>query len=291
MSIKLGRYDVAYHGDPEAYVRTYVEGGYKAIYMPPLSPADGVEIKALAKAAADHHLVIGEAGAWKNLIAFDEPTRAANLRYACEVLAVADELGVVACVAFHGTVGHAADPWQLSDNYDYGPHPGNRGEAGFQRAVETARYVIDTVKPRRTRFSLEMVPWLVTGTPEGYLRLIEAIDRPQFGAHIDAANMIVSPSLYFDTPGMLRHGFELLGRYVVSAHAKDIVMKGGPGRISFHMDEVVPGDGMLDYRAYLRELAALGRDIPLMLEHFTEIEYGRGRDHIRAIGTALGIPT
>ena len=71
----------------------------------------------------------------------------------------------------------------------------------------------------------------------------------------------------------------------------DIVMKGGPGRISFHMDEVVPGDGMLDYRAYLRELNALGRDVPLMIEHFTPPEYDRARDYIRRVGTAEGIET
>ena len=287
--IRLGRYDVAYDGDPDAYVRAYVAGGYQAIYAPPLIPDDTVAIKALSKAVAAAGLVIGEAGAWKNLITHDPAQRKANLQYAIDVLSVADELGAVACVAFHGTVGHAGDPWQLSDNYDYGPHPGNLGEEGFQRAVDTARYVIDSVKPKRTKFSLEMVPWLVTGTPEGYLKLIKAVDRPQFGAHIDAANMIISPQWYFDTPGMLRHGFALLGPYVISAHAKDIVMKGGPGRISFHMDEVVPGDGMLDYRSYLRELEALGRDVPLMLEHFTAPEYDKGRDYIRRVGKEIGV--
>lgn len=287
--IKLGRYDVAWDGDSDAYVRSYVEGGYRAIYAPPLTPADNAAIRATKAAAEKAGLVIGEAGAWRNLIAHDEAKRRANLQYAIDTLAVADELGVVACIAFHGTVGHPGDGWGLSDNFDYGPHPDNLGEAGFQRAVETARYVIDTVKPKRTKFSLEMVPWLVTGTPESYLRLIQAVDRPQFAAHIDAANMIVSPSLYFDTPGMLRHGFELLGPYVVSAHAKDIVMQGGPGRISFHMDEVPVGAGNLDYRAYLRELNALGRDIPLMLEHYTEPEYTQSRDHIRKIGRDIGI--
>jgi len=286
--IKLGRYGVEYKGDPEAYVRQYVNEGYAAIYAPPLLPGDPT-IKALVQAVAKAGLVIGEAGAWRNLVAHDEATRKANLQFAVDTLAAADEMGVVACVAFHGTVGHAGDPWQLSDNYDYGPHPGNLGEAGFQRMVETARYVIDAVKPRRTRFSLEMVPWLITGTPQEYLRLIKAIDRPAFAAHIDAANMITSPQFYFDTPRMLREGFALLAPYVVSAHAKDIVMKGGPGRISFHMDEVPPGEGMLDYRAYLRELNALGRDVPLMLEHFDKPEYDRGRDHIRKVGREIGV--
>lgn len=286
--IKLGRYGVEYTGDPEAYVRQYVDEGYAAIYAPPLMPGDPA-IKSLVEAAAKAGLVIGEAGAWRNLIAHDEAVRTANLQFAVDTLAAADEMGVVACVAFHGTVGHAGDPWQLSDNYDYGPHPGNLGEAGFQRMVDTARYVIDAVKPKRTKFSLEMVPWLITGTPQEYHRLILAVDRPQFAAHIDAANMITSPQHYFDTAHMLREGFALLAPYVVSAHAKDIVMQGGPGRISFHMDEVPPGEGMLDYRAYLRELDALGRDVPLMLEHFDKPEYDRGRDHIRSVGREIGV--
>src|SRR3569623_924024 len=205
-----------------------------------------------ASTATQAGLLIGEAGTWRNLVAHDEATRKANLQFAVDTLAVADELGAVACVAYHGTVGYPRDGWGLSDNYDYGPHPGNRGEAGLQRMVETARYVIDTVKPKRAKFSLEMVPWLMTGTPEDYLRVIKAVDRKAFGAHIDAANMIVSPSLYFDTPGMLRHGFQLLGPYVGSAHAMDSVLQGGPGRISFHMDEVPVGSCKLDYRAYLR---------------------------------------
>ncbi|HWA20649.1 MAG TPA: sugar phosphate isomerase/epimerase, partial [Devosia sp.] len=226
---------------------------------------------------------------WRNLVAHDGAKRKANLQYALDVLATADELGVAACVAYHGTVGHPGDGWGLSDNYDYGPHPDNLGAAGFERMVETARYVLDSVRPKRTKFSLEMVPWLVTGTPQEYLRLIKAIDRPMFGAHIDAANMIVSPTYYFDTPAMLREGFALLGPHVVSAHAKDIVMKGGPGRISFHMDEVPVGEGNLDYRAYLRELDGLGRDVPLMIEHYTGPEYDRSRDHIKAVAREEGI--
>src|SRR5689334_8264640 len=119
--IKLGRYGVEYKGDPEAYVRQYVNEGYAAIYAPPLLPGDPT-IKALVEAVAKAGLVIGEAGAWRNLVAHDEATRKVNLQFAVDTLAAADEMGVVACVAFHGMVGHAGDPWQLSDNYDYGPH-------------------------------------------------------------------------------------------------------------------------------------------------------------------------
>lgn len=289
MTFRLGGYGIDYTGDPEAYARAHVEFGYNAAYMPNISIENRDEIAAIVKAMADADVVIAEGGAWRNLIAHDEKVRKANLDYAVHQLALADEMGARACVAFHGTVGHPGDPWQLSDNYDYGPHPDNQTEDGFERAVDTARYVIDAVKPKRAKFSLEMVPWLVTDTPENYLKLLKAIDRPQFGAHIDAVNMVITPRLYFNTGRMIREAFELLGPWVVSCHAKDIVMQGGPGTISFHFDEVPPGEGNLDYVAYVTEIARLGREVPLMLEHFDVPAYRRGLAHIKSVAQAEGI--
>ena len=289
MTLRLGGSGIDYTGDPEAYAQAHVAFGYNAAYMPNISIDNRAEIDGLIKAMADADVVIAEAGAWRNLIAHDQTLRQANLDYAVHQLALADELGARTCVAFHGTVGHAGDPWQLSDNYDYGPHPDNQSEAGFQRAVDTARYVIDAVKPRRTTFSLEMVPWLVTDTAENYLKLLKAIDRPQFAAHIDAANMLISPRHYFNSGRVIREAFELLGPWIASCHAKDIVMQGGPGTISFHLDEVPPGEGNLDYGAYLSEIAKLGRDVPLMLEHFDVPAYKRGLAHIKATANGLGL--
>ena len=287
--VRLGGYGIDYTGDPERYAREHVAFGYRAAYMPNVRIENRDEVKAIAKAIADADLIIAEGGAWKNLIAHGEAARKANLDYAVHQLALADEMGARACVAFHGTIGHAGDPWQLSDNYDYGPHPDNQSEAGFQRAVETARYVIDAVKPKRTRFSLEMVPWLVTDTAENYLKLIRAIDRPAFGAHIDAVNMVISPRLYFNSGKMIREAFALLGPWIVSCHAKDIVLQGGPGNISFHLDEVVPGEGNLDHGAYLTEIDRLGRDVPLMLEHFDVPGYRRGLAHLRKVAREVGV--
>lgn len=289
MTLRLGGYGIDYTGDPEAYARAHVAFGYNAAYMPNISIDNRDEIAAIVAAMAKADVVIAEGGAWRNLIAHDDAQRQANLDYAVHQLALADELGAGAIVAFHGTAGHAGDPWQLSDNYDYGPHPDNQSEAGFQRAVDTARYIIDAVKPKRTKFSLEMVPWLVTDTAENYLKLLRAIDRPEFAAHVDAVNMVITPRLYFNSGRMIREAFELLGPWIVSCHAKDIVLQGGPGTISFHLDEVPPGQGNLDYRAYLTEISKLGRNVPLMLEHFDIPEYRRGLAYIKAVAKEIGL--
>jgi len=289
MTLRLGGQNIAYTGDPDAYIAAHVAFGYNAAYVPNIRLENRDEVTALARAAAKADVMIAEGGAWKNLIAHDPVQRRANLDYAMHQLALADELGARACVAFHGTAGHPGDPWQLSPNYDYGPHPDNQTEAGFQRAVDTAREIIDAVKPRRAKFSLEMVPWLVTDTPENYLKLLKAIDRPMFGAHVDAVNMVITPRLYFNTGAMIREAFALLGPWIVSCHAKDVILQGGPGTISFHIDEVPPGEGNLDYAAYLTEIAKLGRDVPLMLEHFDAEGHRRGLDHIKSVAKGLGL--
>jgi hypothetical protein len=57
-----------------------------------------------------------------------------------------------------------------------------------------------------------------------------------------------------------------------------------------HFEEVIPGRGQLDYRAYLGELAQLRRGVPLMLEHLkTADEYDEGRLYIRQVGDRMGL--
>jgi sugar phosphate isomerase/epimerase len=56
------------------------------------------------------------------------------------------------------------------------------------------------------------------------------------------------------------------------------------------VDEVLPGEGALDYDTYLTELARLDPDTPLMVEHLrTPDEYTRAVAFIRGRCEALGI--
>ena len=54
--------------------------------------------------------------------------------------------------------------------------------------------------------------------------------------------------------------------------------------------EVAPGRGVIDYKAYLRNLAALPVDAPLMLEHLkTAEEYDEGRAYIQRNAAEIGV--
>jgi sugar phosphate isomerase/epimerase len=205
--------------------------------------------------------------------------RAKNLAFVTEKLALAEELGARCCVDIAGSFN--PDNWS-------GPHPDNFSQRFFDETVDNVRKVIDAVKPRRTSFSLEMMGWAIPSSPDEYLRLIQAVDRPSFGVHIDVCNMINSPALMYDNSALIRECFAKLGPKIVSCHAKDVAWVAAS---QVHFKEVIPGRGVVDYSTYLKELSRLPADAPLMLEHLKSAEeYDEGRRYIQGVARTLGLP-
>ena len=100
------------------------------------------------------------------------------------------------------------------------------------------REIVDAVAPRRTFFTLEPMPWSVPDSPEAYLALLRAIDRPRFAVHLDPVNLINTPAKFFGNAAFLRECFATLGPYVKSVHAKDIVLG---EELTVRLTEVRPG--------------------------------------------------
>ena len=102
---------------------------------------------------------------------------------------------------------------------------------------------------------------------DSYLALLKAVDRPALAVHLDPVNWINSPVRYYDNAALVRDCFRKLGPWIVSCHAKDIVLR---ETLTVHLDEVAPTQGALDYGVYLQELARLPGDMPLLLEHLPQ---------------------
>lgn len=101
-----------------------------------------------------------------------------------------------------------------------------------------------------------------------------------------AAANVMTPRQYWNSGALIRECFEKLGPWIVSCHAKDIVLR---HQAALHFDEIIPGKGQLDYRTYLRELDRLPADVPLMLEHLSDADYAVARDHIFRVGDEIGV--
>ncbi|MEM7625085.1 MAG: TIM barrel protein [Planctomycetota bacterium] len=276
--MRLGGPILEKHTSPEAWIHQHRNAGYRAAYCPVNAEADDATVRAYADAAADADLLIAEVGAWSNPIDPSAERAAGKLDYCIGQLALAERIGARCCVNIAGS--RHPDNWA-------GPHPDNFSDATFALIVETTRKIIDAVRPTRTVFALEMMQWVFPSTADEYLRLIDAIDRPTFAVHLDPVNVIVSPAHAFDTGRVIHECFEKLGPHIVSAHAKDLVLGEG---FTVHLDEALPGRGTLDYAAYLRGLARLDPDTPLMLEHLeTAEEYREAAEYIRGVAWAEGL--
>jgi sugar phosphate isomerase/epimerase len=193
-------------------------------------------------------------------------------------MALADAVGARCCVDIAGSYNPKV--W-------YGPHPGNFSKEFFDASVENCRRVIDEVKPKRSKFTIEMMGWAIPEGPDSYLRLIKAVDRKQFAVHLDVCNGINSPERFYQSGDFIRECFRKLGPWITSCHAKDLEWV---VELNVHFKETIPGRGQVDYRAYLTELSRLPADAPLMLEHLSKAEeYEEGKRYIFGVGRELGL--
>jgi sugar phosphate isomerase/epimerase len=264
--------------DPEGLARAHRALGYRAAYCPDVGLNDTDRIRAIAAAFAKQDVVIAEVGRWCNLMEADSTKQAANLASVTEGLALAEAVGARCCVDIAGSYNTTS--W-------FGPHPENFSQRFFDAAVENARKIIDAVKPKRAKFGYEVMGWSLPDSADSYLKLIKAVDREAFGVHLDPCNAINSPEKYYGVTALLNELFDKLGPWIVSCHAKDLTWD---VEMNVHFREVCLGAGTLDYATYLKRLAALPGDVPLMIEHMKDAEeYDKSRRHLFELGEQIGV--
>ena len=262
--------------DPVELAKEHRRLGYSAAYVPKVELKDTTRIAALRKAFAEQNVLIAEVGAWVNMLDQDAEKRKKNIAYVTERLALAEEIGALTCIDIAGS--YNPKHWD-------GPDARNLTKEYFDATVENCRSVIDAVKPKTAKFALEMMGWSLPNDADSCLRFIKAIDRPAFAAHIDIANIINSPERFYQNTALINDTFRKLGKWIVSCHAKDVVGK------DVHFAETMPGRGGMDYAAYLRNVTALPREVPLMLEHLrTSEEYDEARLYVMKVAQEIHIP-
>jgi sugar phosphate isomerase/epimerase len=274
--VRLGGPVFEKYQDPAGWVAALKKLGYSAAYCPIGADASDDIVKAYERAAKEANIIIAEVGAWSNPISPDEKTRKEALEKCRSQLHLADRIGARCCVNITGSRGELWD----------GPSEKNFTDETFDMIVETTRGIIDDVKPTRTYFTLETMPWAYPDSADSYLRLFKAIDRERFAVHLDPVNLVCSPQRYFGNGDLIRECFEKLGPQIKSCHGKDILLD---TKLTTHLDEVRPGLGGLDYVTFLKALSRFP-DVPLMLEHLPNAEeYRLAAEHIRSVGKKAGV--
>ena len=265
---------------PEKWERLLAASRFKAVTAPFSCRTPHAETAAYVAAAKRQGAVIAEVGVWNNLFDPDPEKAAAARDYGAGQLALADEWGIPCCVNIAGTESTAG--WDAADRSNFRPET-------YERIVNSVRDLIDSVKPKRTFYCLEPMPWMVPDGPEEYLRLIRDVDREHFGAHMDFVNMINCPRRFLDAEGFIEECFRLLGPHIRSTHLKDIRLH--PTRLTTILEECSPGEGDLDFG---RVLTAMDRllppEAPVLLEHMRSFrEYARAYDFVSEQAARVGV--
>ena len=277
--MRLGGSVMKPYSSPQEWLAHVKELGYSAVVFPVDSNASASVIRDYAQCCRDNDLLIGEVGAWRNVMARDPKERAANLDWNIRQLELAETVGANCCVNISGSF---ADYW---DGY----HPDLDTRETWDLVVENTRKIIDAVKPTHTAYSLEPMPWMVPESPEQYLQLLKDVDRPAFKVHLDYCNMLNSIDRYRHASEFITKCFTLLSENIVSIHAKDAQLT--QGALPVVINEVAPGNGSLDLPLVMKLAHGLGEDIPVFVEHLdTHEDYMKAAAVMREAAKKAGVP-
>jgi sugar phosphate isomerase/epimerase len=144
-----------------------------------------------------------------------------------------------------------------------GKEPRNHTEEAVkdvQRAL--TEVVLPVLKPIDGRVALEPYYPHVFGTLELAAAILKPFPTWQVGLVVDPPNFI-SPELYPRREAEMTRLFSQLGEQIHLAHFKDLKLD-ATGK---NVDLPGPGLGVMDYRAYARELRRLNRPVNCILEH------------------------
>jgi sugar phosphate isomerase/epimerase len=267
------------YANPDEWASLVAELGYRAVLSPVDCTASAEERKAYAQCAREHDLIIGEVGVWRNVLSDDAAKRSEALEYSMSQLALADELGANCCVNISGSRGERWD----------GCYAENYADDTWALVVETTRAIIDAVKPTRTFYTIESMPWMIPDSPDQYLRLIKAVDRKAFGAHLDFVNMINCPQRWAFRDAFIEECFTKLGTHIKSVHGKDAYMEHAYSTV---IRETMPGMGKLDFGKIAKLCEGLGPDTTLFVEHLPDFDsYKRAAAYVREHARLAGVRT
>ncbi len=248
------------HKSPEEWAEKHAALGLKSVVFPVDFTAGEEKIMAYKKAASEKNLQIAEVGVWKNTLAADLSEREKWTDYAIGQLKMADRIGACCCVNVVGT--------PYGSRWD-GGYKENFSEELWKMAVEMIQKIIGRAKPVNTKFAVESMPWMIPSSPDEYVRLMEEVNRPQFGVHLDIVNMITDPRRYFYNEDFIAECFSKLKGKIVSCHLKDINLK---PEYTFQLEECACGKGNLNLELFAELADAENHSMPMIIEHLSSDE-------------------
>ncbi|MEX1018063.1 MAG: sugar phosphate isomerase/epimerase family protein [Litorilinea sp.] len=208
----------------------------------------------LRSVLADNNLRLYQAtGYWQNMVTPDETARAESVRTIQAALKLAGQMGAR---------GIDTGPGSMNPDGPWFPHPDNWTESARKQLVKTLNECKGTAEDAGVFLSLESHQLVTLKDAEIAREVLDEVNSPWVRCDYDSANWITLDTV-FDTGSALNHHFDLLGKHIVSCHAKDIWIE---NRLTLHLEDGCPGKGLMDFRTLFRRMEALNPDYPVISE-------------------------
>ncbi len=215
-------------------------------------------------------------GYWQNLVTADEAARKESVRTVQAALRLAGWLGAR---------GIDTGPGSMNPNGPWFPHPDNWTEAARNQLVKSLCECKAAAEAAGVFLCLEGHQLVTLESAEVTATVLDEVNSPWVRSDYDSANWITRETV-FSTGQAVNHHIDVLGRHILSCHAKDIWIE---NRLSLHLQDGCPGKGIMDFRALFRRMEALSPDYPVIVEGATTDEMPAVGRLIHAIAQELNI--
>lgn len=273
-NLKLGIFTGVYAALPlEEAARRIREDGFSCVVLQyafkdvkfdPYKP-DWDVLKKITTALERNDIEIAGLYGYHNVIGPDEAARARNERFTSMLIDNWQRFGSPIISTETGTFNPRS---QFLDD------PRNFTEEGYIAAREAFAKLVRRAEKTKAVIAVETYWRNLIGTIDRTERLFKDIDSPSLKLTVDPCNYY-RPEDLPRMDEMLREMFRRFGKQTVIAHAKDV------RQTDKGQEHPAPGLGVLNYPLYLRLLAELDREVPLVIEHLALNDVARARDYVK----------
>jgi sugar phosphate isomerase/epimerase len=192
-------------------------------------------------------------GYWQNMVTPDESARKEAARTVQAALRLA---------GWMGARGIDTGPGSMNPDGPWYPHPDNWTPSARHQLVKTLQECEPAAQDAGVYLSLESHQLVTLATPEITREILDEVNSSWVRCDYDSANWITLDTV-FDTTSALNHHFDLLGKHIVSCHAKDIWIE---NKLTLHLQDGCPGKGLMDFKTLFRRMEELNPDYPVISE-------------------------
>ena len=174
----------------------------------------------------------------------------------------------------------------LSPTGSYSPSPENLTPQARERLVGTLRKIAAKAEAEGVTIAIETHLLTIMDSPETNSLVVQEVGSDRIRIVMDYVNHFQSLHQVYHSTQRLNHIFAAMGPICPVGHCKDIRLRDG---LVLHIDEDVPGEGVLDVAHALRLWHQIRPDGYMLLEHLPNEKYPLASRNVHRLAAEAGI--